>query len=224
MPEFQYRWTIAGAFLAFSTFVTSYIGIKGVEVVISKRRYWFVWACSAIVALGAWYLNAKQTADAAQDKRDLLAALNRSDPKPSVTLPNDAPAWVATAYKEIGQSEIPGVEENPRIAAYFNSLGYGKIYRDDKDDWSSPFVEWSLQQAGKFGPKSIKPADWLTWGKSLKVPTLGAIVVLNFSGLQHVGFYVGEDSDFVRILGGNQNDTVSVYRYPRSAVRGYRAP
>jgi hypothetical protein len=115
MPEFQYWWTLAGAFLAFSTFVTSYIGIKGVEVVISRRRYWFVWACSAIVALGAWYLNAKQTADAAQDKRDLLAALNRSDPKPSVTLPNDAPAWVATAYKEIGQSEIPGVEENPRI-------------------------------------------------------------------------------------------------------------
>ena len=87
-----------------------------------------------------------------------------------------------------------------------------------------PAVPPSDLQAGKFGPKSIKPAAWLTWGRPLKVPALGAIVVLNFSGLQHVGFYVGEDSDFVRILGGNQNDTVSVYRYPKSAVRGYRAP
>jgi uncharacterized protein (TIGR02594 family) len=111
-----------------------------------------------------------------------------------------------------------------RIIAYFAALADRKAYRDDRDDWASPFVEWSLQQVGKFGPKTIKPADWLTWGKPLKVPTLGAIVILNFSGLQHVGFYVGEDSDFVRILGGNQNDTVSVYRCPKSAVRGYRAP
>lgn len=84
-------------------------------------------------------------------------------------------------------------------------------------------MEWCLQQSGKSGPRSIKPNDWLTWGRPSK-PVIGAVVILNFSGLQHVGFYFGEDAEFVRVLGGNQNDSVNVYRYPKSAVKGYRLP
>jgi uncharacterized protein (TIGR02594 family) len=224
MPEFQYWWTFAAFVVVAGTGFPLAVGIVGVKLIVSRRAYWTLWAFSVVIAAAGWYANAKQASDSAAYQRDLLAQVNRADPKPAITLPANAPPWLAVAYKEVGQAEVPGAEENPRIIAYFAALADHKTYRDDRDDWASAFVEWSLQQAGKFGPKSIKPADWLAWGRSLRVPTLGAIVVLNFSGLQHVGFYVDEDSDFVRILGGNQNDTVSVYRYPKSAVRGYRAP
>jgi uncharacterized protein (TIGR02594 family) len=224
MPEFQYWCTFAAVVVVVVTGFSLALGILGINLKLSRRARFTLWAMSVVLAAAAWYANAKQASDAAAYQRDLLAQVNRADPKPEIIIPANAPPWLVVAYKEIGQAEVPGAEENSRIVAYFAALADHKTYRDDRDDWASAFVEWSLQQAGKFGPRSIKPADWLTWGKSLKVPTLGAIVVLNFSGLQHVGFYVGEDSDFVRILGGNQNDAVSVYRYPKSAVRGYRAP
>jgi uncharacterized protein (TIGR02594 family) len=223
MPEFQYWWTLAAFVVVVGTAFPLAVGIVGVKLIVPKRTYWTLWGISMVVAGAAWFANAKQASDAAQDHRDLLASMNRSDPKPVLTLPDRSPAWLTAAYKELGQSEIPGLEENPHIVAYFKALESGRTYHDDRDDWASPFVEWSLQQAGKFGPRSIKPADWLSWGKASK-PTIGAIVVLNFSGLQHVGFYFGEDSDFVRVLGGNQNDAVSVFRYPKSAVRAYRVP
>jgi uncharacterized protein (TIGR02594 family) len=223
MPDFQYWWTLAAIVVVVGTAFSLGVGIVGVKLAVSRRVYWTLWGISIVVSAAVWFGNAKQASDAAQDRRELLASMNRTDTKPVPALPSDAPAWLGVAYKELGQSEIPGVEENSRILEYFRSLGSGKIFRDDRDDWASPFAEWSLQQAGKSGPHSIKPTDWLTWGKPSR-PIIGAIVVLSFSGLQHVGFYFGEDSDFVRVLGGNQNDSVSVYRYPKSAVRGYRTP
>jgi uncharacterized protein (TIGR02594 family) len=224
MPDFQYWWTMSAFVVAAGTVFSLTVGIVGVKTIVSRRVYWALWGLSVIVAAGGWYASANQASDGARDRLELLSSMNRADPKPPVALPTDAPAWLAIAYKEIGQGEVGGIEENPRIIEYFQALRDGKAYRDDRDDWSSPFVEWSLQQAGKSGPHSIKPNDWLGWGRLLKSPVAGAIVILSFSGLQHVGFYFGEDSDFVRVLGGNQNDAVNVYRYPKTAVRGYRSP
>jgi uncharacterized protein (TIGR02594 family) len=128
------------------------------------------------------------------------------------------------AFKEIGQKEIAGYADNPRIIEYFRSIRSSSNHRDDIDDWASPFVEWSLQQAGKFGPQNIKPSAWLKWGKPTTLPRPGTVVVLSFNGLEHVGFYFDDEGDFIRILGGNQNDEVCVYRYLKSAVKGYRNP
>ena len=99
-----------------------------------------------------------------------------------------------------------------------------KKHSDDIDDWASAFAEWSLQQMGKSGPKSMDPFDWLKWGKQTYTPQFGCIVVLSFGGLRHVGFYVGDQGDFIKVLGGNEDDSVRVSRYLKSAVvpGGYR--
>jgi len=47
---------------------------------------------------------------------------------------------------------------------------------------------------------------------------------MSFNGLRHVGFYFDEQDNFVRLLGGNQNDAVRIYRYPKNAIVGYRWP
>ena len=111
-----------------------------------------------------------------------------------------------------------------RILEYFKAVGAKPNYRDDVDDWASAFAEWSLNQVGIHGPKNDDPFEWIEWGYGLSKPVVGCIVILSFSGLHHVGFYFGEDEDFVRVLGGNEDDAVRIYRYPKSSVYGYRWP
>jgi len=38
----------------------------------------------------------------------------------------------------------------------------------------------------------------------------------------HVGFYAGRESDRVRVLGGNQDNTISIATFPAAHVLGYR--
>ena len=135
------------------------------------------------------------------------------------------PVWVRVGYSEIGQTEIPGPKENPRITAYFKAVGDTQGLRDDIDDWASAFVEWSLNGAGIIGPKSNDPASWATWGKKIDSPMPGCIVVFSFNGLKHVAFYIEDDGPgAIKTLGGNQSDTVKISRYAKKDVIAYRMP
>lgn len=147
-----------------------------------------------------------------------------SVPPNLAVLAPSTPQWIKAAYKEIGVKEIPGPEEEPRIVEYFKTISAANQYRDDIDDWASAFVEWSLNQSNISGPKSMEPFSWLAWGQELQKPAFGCVVVLSFSGLHHVGFYFGDDNDFIRVLGGNESDKVRIYYYPKTAVFGYRWP
>ncbi len=40
----------------------------------------------------------------------------------------------------------------------------------------------------------------------------------------HVAFYESEDHDSVALTGGNQRDSVSILRYPKARILGYRMP
>jgi uncharacterized protein (TIGR02594 family) len=143
---------------------------------------------------------------------------------PMPVLPSDAPEWIKIAYKERGQTEIPGPQENPRIVEYFATIGEKANYRDDVDDWASAFVEWSFNKAGIDGPKNDDPFAWLRWGEKVDHPRFGCVAVLSFSGLRHVGFFFSDNGESILVLGGNQDDTVNVSRYSKSDVVGYRCP
>jgi uncharacterized protein (TIGR02594 family) len=222
MPEFQYWTSVAGAAVLASWTLFMLAGLGA-----SRRYRWPLATSGTIVALFAVWSIARQAEVADQQSHELLEATNRSlfpkTPTPP-PLPADAPPWMKVAYKELGQAEISGVEENARITEYFATVAGTNTYREDGDDWASAFVEWSLQHAGKTGPKNMKPSAWLTWGQPLETPQFGAIVILDFSGHEHVGFFFGEEGDFVKVLGGDQNESVSIYLYPKSAVQGYRRP
>lgn len=140
-----------------------------------------------------------------------------------------APNWLQIATKECGQKELRWPQENKRINEYFSSLKDGKHHRQDIEDdplsdWASAFVEWSLNQVGKSGPKSIYPFAWRTWGRKIEKPEIGCIVVLSLNGIPHVGFYMGDDGDRIKVLGGNEDDMVEIARYQKSAAIDYRMP
>lgn len=198
-PEFQYWFSGAAIFLLLSFAITIIIGV--IPMIDGKRRIstLVLLGVGLLVAVLGWWTAAKQEEksvldsgklDAAQESlnvlrtqtADLIVKMNTGTvtgtPPEIALLAPDAPEWLKVAYKEIGQREIPGPQENPHIVEYFKTIGAKKDYRDDIDDWASAFVEWSLNQAGIHGPKSDEPFAWLEWGQDLQKPFLGCIVAI----------------------------------------------
>lgn len=85
--------------------------------------------------------------------------------------------------------------------------------------------------AGFKGTNSAAARSWLTWGVPLEAPILGCVVIFDRkdktnSNAAHVAFCDHSDisNGIIRVIGGNQGDSVSVARFKTSKVLGYRSP
>lgn len=136
------------------------------------------------------------------------------------------PHWLTIAEQELGQREIPGDEDNPRILEYAQTTSLEA--HDDETPWCSAFINWVMEQSGLLLTRSAAARSWLTWGIPLAGPEWGAVAILSrppnpASG--HVGLVEGiVGVDRVAILGGNQGNAVSVAVFSRSRVLAYRWP
>jgi uncharacterized protein (TIGR02594 family) len=95
-------------------------------------------------------------------------------------------------------------------------------------DWCAAFVNSVLHEMGKKGSESVSEypltaRSFLRWGKRVREPEVGDIVVFprgteDWQG--HVGFYYGTEYvngvKFYQILGGNQNDAVTIQLFRAS--------
>ncbi len=135
-------------------------------------------------------------------------------------------SWYKLAQDEEGTKEIRGAKHNPKVVKYFAEAGFAGI-KDDETAWCAAFANAMLERAGYAGSKSLAARSFLNWGKKLKRPKMGCIVVFkrgNSSWQGHVGFYAGENKTHIYVLGGNQRNMVNVSRYPKSKFLGYRWP
>jgi len=103
-----------------------------------------------------------------------------------------------------------------------------------KIDWCAAFVNSVLNELGIPGSESV--SEWpltarsfLRWGKRVKEPEVGDIVVFprgeeDWQG--HVGFYYGIEyvngKKFYQILGGNQSNAVTIELFPARSVISIR--
>jgi uncharacterized protein (TIGR02594 family) len=158
-----------------------------------------------------------------------LRSVKRGGPAPAPA-PGGAPEWYKKARKELNDdvARVAGAGDNPRVVQYLKSTNLGKpANRNDETPWCSAFVNWCVEQSGEDGTNSASARSWMGWGRKLKKPTKGCVVVLwrgSKHGTQgHVGFYVrsvGRGS-FV-LLAGNQGDRVSTLTFSKDRVLGYR--
>ncbi len=135
------------------------------------------------------------------------------------------PSWMAEAWRELGQSELPGAAHNPRIVAMFDELGHPD--QGDETAWCAAFVGACLERAGVSSTRSLRARSYLEWGTPTDTPAAGAIVVLSRGSdpaLGHVGFLVGMTTTHVLVLGGNQSNAVTVTPFDRGLVLGFRTP
>ncbi len=134
------------------------------------------------------------------------------------------PAWYAIAVKEIGVKEITGEKHNPRILEYHSTTSLKAS--TDEISWCAAFVNWCLKKANVRGTNLANARSFLTWGKSVTEPKKGDICVFwrgrvdSWQG--HVGFYAGETSTHILVLGGNQGNEVCIKKYPKSQLLEFR--
>lgn len=138
------------------------------------------------------------------------------------------------ASRYLGVAEVPGVASSPLVLAMLK-LDASWPESDDVP-WCSAFVNWIAWNMGLSRSKSLSARSWLKVGIETNWPTVGwDIVVLKrgkepqpdrtvLSAPGHVGFFAGfrRGERIVMVLGGNQNDAVSVKDFDASSVLAYR--
>jgi uncharacterized protein (TIGR02594 family) len=120
--------------------------------------------------------------------------------------------WIEEANKYLGQNR-------DNISDMLTVVKTGMQVSDDMNanTWDGLFVAFVFSQIGKVPVTSpVQALNWLSFGTVLTKPTEGCLVVFANARANHVGFYLGEDETSYSVLGGNQNDTVSVINIPKT--------
>ncbi len=138
------------------------------------------------------------------------------------------------AQRFVGISEVDGTTSNPQILAMLKLDGDWPD--DDSVPWCSAFanyIAWLLRLPRS---KSLRARSWLLVGEVIDLtqaePGFDLVIFKRGGGKQpgpdvieapgHVGLYAGVEGSMVLVLGGNQGDSVSIGRYPKSRLLGVR--
>ena len=137
------------------------------------------------------------------------------------------PKWYREGMSLRGLKEIAGEDHEPQILKMWDRIGLEQI-NDDETAWCAAAQCYCLEEAGYRSPRAPNARSFLQWGKKLKKPKRGAIVVYwrnsRTSWQGHVGMVVKWDNIYIWTLGGNQNNGYNISKYERRKVLGYRWP
>lgn len=134
------------------------------------------------------------------------------------------PFDIAKSY--IGTTEGAGPTDNPKIIEMYASVGQAHVEHDEVA-WCAAFVGHCLEKAGIRSTRRLNARSYLDWGVPVDIAEArqGDIGVIprGSSGWQgHVFFIDRVEGQWVWGLGGNQDDAVTVKRYPVSKLLGVR--
>lgn len=138
-----------------------------------------------------------------------------------------APEWYKLASREIGTRE-EGDNSGAAIARYRQLAQCGQ----DHDPWCAIFANamFALCNPPVPGTKSASSQSFRSNGNFVKIdgPAVGAVTVFwrisPDSGKGHVGFYRGETSESIYVLGGNEGDMVQIEPMSKNQLIGYWWP
>lgn len=126
------------------------------------------------------------------------------------------------ALKFYGIQEIAGAEANPIIVEMFKVAGG---HQSDETAWCSAYVNYCCSQMGLPYTGLPNARSWLEIGRKVDKADFMDIVVLwrgkKIGWKGHVGFYIGGSQDSIFILGGNQENSVSIQAYPKRRLLNY---
>jgi len=141
---------------------------------------------------------------------DIVKDLRGTLPAPSIPPPAAMPAHLAWALNELGEKEVAGDADNPRIVWYHGHTHGGPA--SDEVPWCSSFVCSALEESGLVSTKSKAAASWLSWGVETKQFVPGCIVVLSRGPRQYhvaIGIQMSASYGTIEVVGGNQGNAVT---------------
>jgi uncharacterized protein (TIGR02594 family) len=136
-----------------------------------------------------------------------------------------SPKLLREALKYYGIKEIVGQKNSATILGWAKSIGgwISTFYKNDEIPWCGLFVGIVCKDAGlPYNQKMLSAQSWLNWGNKVDTPMLFDILVFKRPGGHHVGFYVGEDSNYYYVFGGNQDNQVSITKILKIRLVGAR--
>lgn len=131
------------------------------------------------------------------------------------------------ALSQYGVTEVKGKVHNPKILNYFKAMGKAWVTTDETA-WCSAFMNWVALEGKKIPSYKLTARSWLGVGTKVMVPKINDVVIFwrgKRSGWKgHVGLFIGytEDRRYIYVLGGNQNNQVSIKAYPSYRLLGFR--
>lgn len=133
------------------------------------------------------------------------------------------PDLVSVARGQVGWEEQKNAAD---IINFFKTNGVKNV--DPRvTAWCAAYVDAVLGAGGAEQRKSLRAADFLTYGDESKTPGAGNVVVfkpLAAGSSGHVGIVTGIEGDRVRYIAGNDGNAVSEDTLPLSKVAGFRLP
>ena len=142
-------------------------------------------------------------------------------PNPNIDQPLP---WITEAFNYKGMREIVGIRHNSNIIKWLINLG--AWWRDDETPWCGTFVAHCLTTTKRAIPTFwMRAKAYASNGTVLSQPAYGCLGVMSRKGGGHVCFIIGQTSDNrLVVIGGNQNNAVSVASYPRSRFDAFVWP
>jgi uncharacterized protein (TIGR02594 family) len=137
------------------------------------------------------------------------------------------PPILSEAMKLYGVYEFNGQENNPVIINWADEIGgwIGYWYEQDSIPWCGLFMGICAKRAGvPFNQNALQARAWRGYGEEPIYPCLGDVLIFERENGAHVGLYVGEDHGCFHVLGGNQNDSVSIMRIEKTRLIAARRP
>jgi uncharacterized protein (TIGR02594 family) len=123
------------------------------------------------------------------------------------------PKVILNAVQLYGVKEIAGNLHNHQILDWAKEINVSRLYTKDEIPWCGLFVGVCVKRAGyPLVDNPLWARSWASFGKKQEVAMLGDILVFKRGVGGHVGFYVAEDNLCYHVLGGNQNNEVTVMR------------
>lgn len=157
------------------------------------------------------------------------AALAKFDVQVVVSKPvlNDAPRGtpIEWARGEIGQKEVPGVRDNPRIRWYHtHCANIGSKEHPDEVAWCSSFINAAADETGMQKTDNALASSWMQYGVDTgdEVPEGAVVVIRRSDGGYHVTLanrrFNRRGDSYFEGLGGNQSNAVTTSTYRTDSI------
>jgi uncharacterized protein (TIGR02594 family) len=149
--------------------------------------------------------------------------------KPETALTREELPWIKEAIRVIRLHEV---HDNKKLSVWLKSDG-STLGDPAQLPWCGDFVHTALRLGlpserypGPLGQNPYWALNWRHLGVGLMRPAYGAVASISRNGGGHVGFVVGEDLQNIYLLGGNQNNRVSIapFSKARFVPESYRWP
>ncbi len=131
--------------------------------------------------------------------------------------------WMEIAQADLGETEMAGARANQTILGYFRQVGRADVTSDEVA-WCAAFTGAALSKAGvRTGIKQgqeLLASSFLRVGTPIDTPRYGAIACVPRKGGSgwHVAFVAGWTDTRLKLLGGNQANSVNETWFPREGA------